>query len=333
MTRDRRIVFIVVLMALFALVPLVAGAIGQEFYVNQFRRILIYAIAAVSLDLILGVGGMVSLGHAAFLGIGAYVLGILHWHAERDVLLFGFLPATTSSFVTLPLAVIIAGALALAIGAISLRTSGLYFIMITLAFAQMLFFFFVSLRFQLEGRDYGGDDGLRYSGDTTIFGLIDTSNDTAFYYFVWALLALVLYLAHRLVHARFGATLLGIRENERRMRALGVETFRYKLAAFGLAGAIAGLAGALLAIQEGYVSPSVMHWTRSGDLIVMVVLGGMGSLFGPVAGAALFLLLEKFLPDYTEHWMLIFGPVLVAIVLFAKRGLIGLVDKRDGGHG
>ena len=336
MTRDRRLVFIFCLLAIFALLPLVASALEQEFYIGQIRRVLIFAIAAVSLDLILGFAGMVSLGHAAFFGIGAYVVAILHWHADREVALFGFLPGTTSSFVTLPLAMLIAGSLAAVIGAISLRTTGIYFIMITLAFAQMIYFLFVSLRFHENDRAYGGDDGLRFPGQTHVLGLIDTDDNLAFYYLVLGVLMLVLFLGHRLTRARFGLVLQGIRDNERRMRAIGFPTERYKLAAFTLAGAIAGLAGALLAHHESYVSPSLMHWTRSGDLVVMVVLGGMGSLFGPVAGAAMFLLLEKFLPDYTEHWMLVFGPILVLVVLFAKRGLIGLVDRRpearDGGH-
>lgn len=328
MTRDRRLLFIFGLLAIFALLPLVASALDQDFYIGQLRRVLIFAIAAVSLDLILGYAGMVSLGHAAFFGIGAYVVAILHWHEDREVLLFGLVPGTTSSFVTIPLAMLIAATLAAVIGAICLRTTGIYFIMSTLAFAQMIYFLFVSLRFHENDRAYGGDDGLRFPGRTRVLGVVDTDDNLAFYYLVLGVLMLVLFLGHRLTRARFGLVLQGIRDNERRMRAIGFPTPRYKLAAFVLSGAIAGLAGALLAFHEGYVSPSLMHWTRSGDLIVMVVLGGMGSLFGPVAGAAMFLLLEKFLPDYTEHWMLVFGPILVLVVLFAKRGLIGLVDRR-----
>lgn len=334
MTRDRRLLFIFGLLAIFALLPLVASALDQEFYIGQVRRVLIFAVAAVSLDLILGYAGMVSLGHAAFFGVGAYVVAILHWHADREVLLFGLVPGTTSSFVTIPLAMLVAAALAAVIGAICLRTAGIYFIMSTLAFAQMIYFLFVSLRFHENDRAYGGDDGLRFPGQTQVLGVVDTDSTIAFYYLVLAVLMLVLYLGHRLTRARFGLALQGIRDNERRMRAIGFPTPRYKLVAFVLSGAIAGLAGALLAFHEGYVSPSLMHWTRSGDLIVMVVLGGMGSLFGPVAGAAMFLLLEKFLPDYTEHWMLVFGPILVLVVLFAKRGLIGLVDGRtEAGRG
>jgi branched-chain amino acid transport system permease protein len=330
---DRRTMFAIVLMTALALLPLVAEALDQGFYVGQLRRVLIFAIAAVSLDLILGYGGMVSLGHAAFFGIGAYVVAILHWHADRELSLPGGIAPVTSSLAVLALAILAAALLAAAIGAICLRTSGIYFIMITLAFAQMLYFLFVSLRFEDAGRAYGGDDGLRFPVDAKLLGFVDTENDLTFYFAVWAILALLLWAGHRATRARFGFVLEGIRDNERRMRALGFDTDRYKLAAFTLSGAIAGLAGALFAYHESYVSPSLMHWTRSGDLVVMVVLGGMGSLFGPVAGATLFLLLEKFLPDYTQHWMLVFGPILVLLVLFAKRGLIGLVDRRDAGDG
>jgi branched-chain amino acid transport system permease protein len=330
---DRRIVFAIVLMAMLALLPVLAHMTGQEFYVGQLRRVLIFAIAAVSLDLILGYGGMVSLGHAAFFGIGAYVVAILHWHADRELALPGGLTPVTHSLIVLPLAMLVSGALAVVIGAISLRTTGIYFIMITLAFAQMLYFLFVSLRFEDGDRAYGGDDGLRFPGDTMLLGVVDTRDDLAFYFAVWTILAVLLFLGHRLTRARFGVVLQGIRDNERRMRALGFPTRRYQLAAFALSGAIAGLAGALYAHHESFISPSLMHWTRSGDLVVMVVLGGMASLFGPVAGATLFLLLEKFLPDYTEHWMLVFGPILVLLVLFAKGGLIALVDRREGRDG
>jgi branched-chain amino acid transport system permease protein len=329
MRLDRRALVALILLAAFAALPLVATATGQEFYVGQFRRIMIFAIAAISLDLILGYGGMVSLGHAAFVGVGAYVVGVLHWHADRELLLFGFIPGTTSPFVTFPLAMAIAGLLAALIGLVSLRTTGLYFIMITLAFAQMLYFLFVSWRFVDGEREYGGDDGLRFPATLEPFG-VDLAGELPFYYLVFAILALVLWLGRRVTESRFGLLLQGCRENERRMRALGFPTFRYKLAAFALAGAIAGLAGALMALHESYISPAIMHWTRSGDLVVMVVMGGMGTLVGPAAGATLFVLMEKFLPDWTEHWMLIFGPMVILIVLLARHGLLGLVERRRG---
>jgi branched-chain amino acid transport system permease protein len=326
---DRRTWFVIVLLAALALLPLVAIATDSDYQIAQFRRILIFAIAAVSLDLILGYGGMVSLGHAAFFGVGAYIVAILNWHAAREVPLFGMMLGTHNVLVTWTAAVVLSGALAGLIGLVSLRTTGIYFIMITLAFAQMVYFFFVSLR------AYGGDDGLRFPGDTVVLGLIDTENDVAFYYLVFGILCAVLYATRRLVNSRFGLVVQGCRENERRMKALGFATFRYKLACFSLAGALAGLAGALFAANESYISPSIMHWTRSGDLIVMVVLGGMGTLVGPVVGAIAFLFLEKTLPDYTEHWMVVFGPILLLLVLFARRGIFGWFlpkEDRHGGH-
>jgi branched-chain amino acid transport system permease protein len=314
---DRRTWFVVVLLMALAILPVVANATGNEFYIGQFRRILIFAIVAISLDLILGYGGMVSLGHAAFFGVGAYVVAILNWHADREVPLFGLMLGTHNVLITWTAAMLASALMALLIGLISLRTAGIFFIMITLAFAQMVYFFFVSLR------AYGGDDGLRFPGDTVVLGAIDTENDVAFYYLVFAILCATLYVCRRLVNSRFGMVVQGCRENERRMRALGFPTYKYKLAAFTLAGAIAGLAGALFAAHESYISPSIMHWTRSGDLIVMVVLGGMGTLIGPVIGAIAFLFLEKTLPDYTEHWMIVFGPILLLVVLFARRGIFG----------
>jgi branched-chain amino acid transport system permease protein len=335
---DRRAAFVLVLLAFFALLPAIAILLGQDFYIGQFRRILIFAIVAISLDLILGYGGMVSLGHAAFFGIGAYVVAILNWHAQQDTALLGFIPGAQSILVTWPAAILVSAAVALVVGAISLRTSGIYFIMITLAFAQMIYFFFVSLR------AYGGDDGLRFTGD---IGFIDAATnaladagydpartfDTLFYYLTFAVFLAVLFGSVRLVNSRFGLAIQGCRENERRMRAIGFPTFRYKLVCFAIAGGMAGLAGALFAAHESYISPSIMHWTRSGDLIIMIVLGGMGTLVGPVAGATLFLLLEKFLPDYTQHWPIVFGPILILVVLFAKRGIYGsLLPRMRHGH-
>jgi branched-chain amino acid transport system permease protein len=330
MKLDRRTWFVIVLLLALAALPLVVTSIGQEYQIAQFRRILIFAIAAVSLDLILGYGGMVCFGHAAFFGIGAYVVAILNWHAGREVPLVGEWMGTNNVLFTWPAAILVSGGIAALIGLVSLRTTGIYFIMITLAFAQMIYFFFVSLR------AYGGDDGLRFDGDTVAFGFIDTQDDMSFYYLVLAVLCAVLYGGRRLVNSRFGMVVQGCRENERRMKALGFPTTRYKLAAFAIAGATAGLAGALFAAHESYISPSIMHWTRSGDLIVMVVLGGIGTLVGPVVGAIAFLFLEKTLPDYTEHWMVVFGPILLLLVLFARRGIFGWFlpkeDRHGGGH-
>ncbi|MFQ5691426.1 MAG: branched-chain amino acid ABC transporter permease [Nitrospinota bacterium] len=304
--------------------PPVASALEEPFFIGLFSRILIYALAAVSLDLILGFGGMVSFGHAAFFGVGAYVVGILSFHGAEGSAILTWpltLMGTDSAFAAWPLAFFLSAGFAVAIGAVSLRTSGVYFIMITLAFAQMLFFFSVSLE------KYGGDDGLSLVGRSRLSGL-DLSDDATFYYVCLALLLGFLYLCHRLVNSRFGMVIRGCKENERRMGALGFPTYRYKLVCFAIAGAGAGLAGALIANQTEFVSPNLMHWTVSGEIMVMVILGGMGTLYGPVFGAAAFLLLEEVLSAYTEHWMIILGPTLILVVLFARRGLCGWLAAR-----
>jgi len=301
----RRTVVCLTLLAL-AVIPL--G--GEIFYTRLFTRILIYAMVACSLDLILGYGGMVSFGHAAFFGVGAYAVAILGHHG------------VTSGFMVWPVSIAAAAGLALVIGSISVRTSGVYFIMITLAFAQMLYYLAVSLT------AYGGDDGMRIARNT-FAGILDLRQHVVLYYVVLSLLCLVLWLGRRLVHSRFGVVLRGIKENERRMQALGYATCAYKLVGFVIAGAVAGLAGALIANQTAYVSPTLMHWTRSGEIMVMVILGGIGSGFGPVLGAVALLLAEEVLSSYTEHWMIVLGPMLLGVVLGAKRGMYGLLQSED----
>ena len=310
----RRGAFLATGLLLLTLVPPIAAAIGQPFYVDVFRRILIFAIAAVSLDLILGYGGMVSFGHAAYLGIGAYAVGILAFYGVHN------------GYVQWIIAVLASAAAAFVIGAISLRTSGLYFIMITLAFSQMLYYLGISVE------EYGGDDGMRLAARSAFPGVVDLRNGTAFYYVVLGLLVLSLVFAYRVVDSRFGMVIRGARSNEGRMRAIGFSTFRYRLVAFTIAGAMCGLAGALLVNHTDYVTPAFMHWTRSGDIMFMVILGGMGTLAGPVLGAVVLRLLEDLLlPAWTEHWQAILGPFLVLAVLFAKRGLVGLLPGgRDG---
>jgi len=293
-----------------ALVPMAAALLNQPFYLDLVRRIMIFAIAAVSLDLILGFGGMVSFGHAAFLGVGAYAVAIPAYYGIH------------SGFVQWPLAFGLSGLIALLIGAVSLRTSGVYFIMITLAFAQMLYYLGISIN------AWGADDGMRLARRSQFGGAVDLGNPYVFYYVVFGLLVLLLWLGHRLIHARFGMVIRAARSNEPRLRAVGFATFRYKLAAFVLAGAVGGLAGALLTNQTEYLTPSYMHWTRSGDIMVMVILGGMGTLFGPVLGAIVFLLLEDVLAAWTVHWQVVLGPLLVLIVLYARRGLWGLLAGR-----
>lgn len=296
-------------LAVVILVPL----FSDLFYTRLFTRIMIYAIVAVSLDIILGYGGMVSFGHAAFFGLGAYTVGILAQHGVE------------SAFLAWPAAITVCVLLAAVIGAISLRTSGVYFIMITLAFAQMLYYFFFSLE------EYGGSDGMPMLSRNTFAGLMDINEHMTFYYLVLAIMLLVLFVSLRLVQSRFGMVIQGVRENERRMRSLGFATFRYKLVCFVIAAAIAGLAGALIANQTLYISPSFMHWTRSGDILVMVILGGMGSLFGPVLGAFSLLLAEEVLSTYTEHWMILLGPLLILVVLFARGGIYGLLKGAKNG--
>ena len=325
---NRRTLAISVGAVLLAVLPVVAAAADEPYLVTLFSRILIYALAAASLDLMLGFGGMVSLGHAAFFGIGAYVVCILSFHAFDGTPLLSWpiqIDGQQSALVAWPLAVLLAAAAAAVIGALSLRTSGMHFIMITLAFAQMLYYFFVSLE------AYGGDDGLSLFARNTIPG-VDLGSDRQFYYLCLAALAAFLFFAWRLVHSRFGMVIRGCRENERRMKSLGFATYRYRLVCFIIAGAGAGLAGALIANQTEYVSPGLMHWTRSGEILVMVLLGGMGTLWGPVLGAASLLLMEEVLSIYTEHWMVFLGPFLVLVVLFAKRGIYGWIAGGGGAH-
>lgn len=318
MTRRDTLALAGLVLLLLAL-PMLAKAIGQPALIGLATRIMIYGIAAASLNLILGFGGMVSFGHAAFFGIGGYTVGILFQHFRLGETLFGF-AGTDQFFVAIPLAMLIAGLAALIIGALALRTTGLQFIMITLAFAQMLFFLFVALK------KYGGDDGLIIRRRSAIPGL-DMRDDTTFYFVVLAALALTLLALWRIVNSRFGMVLGGIRQNERRMAAIGISPYRYKLVAFLIAGLGAGLAGAMQANYARFVSPDMLHWTKSGELMIMVILGGTGTLFGPVIGAAALISLETLLTAYTEHWQLVLGPLLVFIILVSRGGLTGLVMR------
>jgi branched-chain amino acid transport system permease protein len=313
------------LLVLLAVVPLYSAVTGYAFLETLFARVIIMAMAAVSLNLIMGFGGMVSFGHAAYLGIGGYVIGIL---AKEGI---------TSGFIQWPVAILFSGLFALAVGALSLRTRGVYFIMITLAFAQMIYYVAVGLD------RYGGDDGLTINQRSQFAGLLNLSDRTVFYYLCLFALVATLYLVWRMVNSRFGMVIRGSRSNERRMRAIGFPTFRYKLVSFVIAGVLCGLAGVLEANRITFVSPAMMYWTRSGDLIVMAVLGGMGSVFGPVMGAVALLGLEELLPyaigivtyiatgkeivAAKEYWHLILGPMLLLIVLFARGGIDGLLVR------
>ncbi|MCX7325170.1 MAG: branched-chain amino acid ABC transporter permease [Hyphomicrobiales bacterium] len=303
---------------LFAL-PFAAGSLGNPAMTTLATRILIYAIAAASLNLVLGYGGLVSFGHAAFFGIGGYTVGILFHHHRFNEALFGLMLGTDQFLITLPAAILVSGLFAAAIGALALRTAGVQFIMITLAFAQMLFFLFVALK------RYGGDDGLIIRRRNGLFDL-NMRDDTTFYFVTLVFVVLFFALVWRIVNSRFGLVLGGIRQGERRMAAIGVSTYRYKLAAFVISGMGAGLAGALWANYARFVSPDMMHWTKSGELMVMVILGGAGTLLGPLFGSAALILLETVLAAYTERWQVFLGPILIVIILFFRGGLAGLVD-------
>jgi branched-chain amino acid transport system permease protein len=292
-------------------------AMDGLFYVSLASRILIYAIAATSLNLVLGYGGMVSFGHAAFFGAGAFVVGILAVEGVR------------SAWIAWPAAIVVAALAALVIGAMSLRTRGVYFIMITLAFAQMMFYLVNSMK------AYGGDEGLTLPQRASNLG-----NEVVFYYVVLALLAATIFLLDKLIHSRFGRVIVAIRENEARAEAIGLPVFRYQLACFVIAGAAAGLAGALLANHGKYVNPNVLHWAQSGTLMIMVILGGVGRLWGGAIGAAVLLGLEHLIADYPIGWLAALAPnyqqhanlgvgaVLLAIVLFAPQGVAGLLSRK-----
>ncbi len=304
-----RTVTVVVLLAALAFLPVYVELGGSRFLLTLFTRIIILAMAAVSLNLILGFGGMMSFGHAVYLGIGGYAVGML---AHEGIY---------SGFVQWPVALAASALFALVIGALSLRTRGVYFIMITLAFAQMAYYIVAGLA------RYGGDDGLTIYKRSQFFEPINLSNKTQFYYICLGLLYASIYLVWRMVNSRFGMVIQGSRANDTRMRAIGFPTFRYKLTCFVIAGTLCGLAGALLANHTDFVSPAMMYWTRSGDLIIMVVLGGMGSVVGPVFGAVALLVLEEALSGITEYWQIILGPLLLLVVLFARGGIDGLLGR------
>ncbi|MDP3821037.1 MAG: branched-chain amino acid ABC transporter permease [Burkholderiales bacterium] len=298
------------LLASLAAVPAVAAGFEQPFWIAFFARILIYAVAATALNLALGYGGLVSFGHALFLGIGAYAVGLCAFHGIG------------SGWVHLLVAVVAAALIGLLVGAISLRTSGMAFIMITLAFAQMGYFLLVSLK------QYGGDDGLPVA-TTSRFGPFDLGSASAVYYAAWLVLVATTYWMARLRVAPFGMALRGARQNARRIDAIGLQARQVQLAAFVLSGMVCALAGVLLANLNAFVSPSTLAWTVSGELIVMVVLGGIGTVFGPLLGALVFLGLEEVLKGFTEHWMAVFGPLIVLVALFGRRGIAGWLEALD----
>jgi branched-chain amino acid transport system permease protein len=291
-----------------ALLPIVALLTGGSYLVSLGSRVMIFAVAAVALDLLVGYGALISFGHAAFVGLGAYAVGILSAYGITDAL------------VSLPVALAVSAAYAFLTGVVCLRTKGVYFIMITLAFGQMAFFTASSLA------PFGGDDGLTIAARNTVAGFALLRNERAFYYVVLFCLLGTYLFCRALVASRFGRVVRGAKENPVRVATIGFDVYRFQLATYVVAGGLAGLAGFLLANATEFVSPAYMSWQRSGELIVMVLLGGLGSLDGAIIGAAAYLLTEEWLSGVTEHWKVIFGPVLVLIVLFARGGLLGLAS-------
>jgi len=295
-------------MVLLLTLPLVAYVTGNVFYLDFATRIVCLSFAAVSLNLILGFGGMISFGHAAFVGIGAYMVGIPAYHGYE------------SGWLHFPLAMGVAALFALLTGAICLRTKGVYFIMITMAFAQMAYYFFLSLE------EYGGDDGLTIY-NRSVLNIIDIENKVVLFLLAYAALVAGIYAVYRIVNSRFGMVVRGCQSNEARMKALGYNTYAYRLTAYVIAGAMCGLAGALLGNFQSFISPDMMSWSRSGELMFMVILGGTGTLFGPVFGAVAFLVIEEILSAFTTYWALPFGILLILSVLFIKGGLSGLIHR------
>ena len=303
---SRSLVLCAVTLLVFAAVPVAASLAAERYLLDLATRVMIFAIAAIALDLVVGYGGLVSFGHAAFIGLGAYAVGILSAHGIDDAL------------VSLPLALLVSMLFALATGLVCLRTTGAHFIMMTLAFGQMAFFTATSLA------PYGGDNGLSLAARNTIAGLPLLKGDRPFYFVVLVCLVGTLMACRTIVHSRFGRVLRGTRENPVRMATMGFAVRRFRLAAYVISGGFGGLAGFLLANSTEFVSPAYMSWQRSGELIVMVLLGGLGSLYGAVIGTAAYLLAEEWLSAVTEHWKVIFGPLLVLVVVFARGGLVGL---------
>jgi branched-chain amino acid transport system permease protein len=302
----------VVLFLLFAALPLLAAFKAEGYVLSLVTRVMIFAIAALALDLLIGYGALVSFGHAAFIGLGAYTVGILGAHGIHDAL------------ISLPLALAVSALFAWATGIVCLRTKGVYFIMITLAFGQMIYFTASSLA------PYGGDDGLTIRMRSTFAGFPILASDRALYYVCLGCLLGTYLLCRALIVSRFGRVYRGARENALRMSTIGFDVYRFQLAMYVIAGMLGGLSGFLLGNATDFVSPAFMSWQRSGELLIMVIFGGIGTLTGAIVGAAAFLLTEEWLSGITEHWKVIFGPLLVVVALFAPGGLIGVAQRLRG---
>lgn len=306
-----RLVLIGILVVIaFVALPFYVKMTGNVHLLNIATKIAIFSIAAVGLNLILGFGGMVSLGHAAYLGIGGYAVGILASHG------------ITSAWIQWPLGLAVSALAAFVIGSLSLRTKGVFFIMVTLAFAQMIYFIGVGLQ------PYGGDDGLTIYSRSEFGSFLPLGNRMVFYFVVLALLALVVFIVARIVNSPFGLVLKAAAINERRVRAVGYPAYWYQLAAFVISGTICGLAGILFANHNDFISPAVMHWTRSGDLVLMLVLGGMSTVLGPVFGVIVFMVLEEVLVAYVHYWQFFVGIVLFLVIRYAQGGIEGFLARR-----
>ena len=317
-----------VLIALFVGVALAAWIMDEPYLITLATKAAIFAIAGVGLNFALGFGGLVSFGHAVFFGLGGYAMGILAFHAQTytPILEWPFaINGTRSMPVIWCVAIVVSAVVAVGIGALSLRTNGVYFIMITLAFAQMFYYFAISWP------AYGGEDGLSIYVRNEFPGL-NTMDPIQYFAICFTLLLLVLFFVHRAAHSSFGLMLRAARQNEERVQAVGHTPFRLYLTAFVISGAITGLAGALFADLNRFVSPTLLSWHTSGEIMIFVILGGVGRVFGPVAGAALFILLEYVLGGLSEFWHIYLGAILLGVVLFARGGLYGLIAGREVAH-
>lgn len=317
---------ILLVLAALASVPTIATLIGEPFIIRLFTRAVIFAIVAVSLNFVLGYGGLVSLMHSSIFGVGAYTVAILAYHDYESTKFLGLFAGTDNLLFSMPLALLLAMFVSGLTGIVSLRTSGTYFIMITLAFNQMLYYFFVALQ------QYGGEDGLQILASLH-FADMNITKRVTFFYVALGVLTAVIFFFSRLVQSRFGIILRATAQNERRVVALGIPPLRYKLMAFAISGAVTGLAGALWATGQGFVSPSDLSWVRAGDYVVMAVLGGMGRVWGPVLGSVLFVLLEAYLPSWTQFWQLPFGIVVVLIVVYLRGGLVDVLGRKQSSNG
>lgn len=306
-----------VTVALIAIVPLLSYWMGHLFWIDLFTRLVILSLAALSLNLLLGCSGLASFGHAVYLGIGAYAVGIPAYHAT-----YGGVEwlASYSGYLHFAIAIVASALFALLTGAISLRTKGIHFIMITMAFSQMIYYTLVSIE------EYGADDGLTIDLRSE-FSTVNLDDPVQLFLICYVSMLAFMFIIHRLMHSRFGRILEGAKQNPERMLALGVQPYRYQLVAFVIAGAMCGYAGALMANYSTFISPSIIEWTRSGELMFMIILGGTSYLLGPVLGAALFILIEYYLSSWTIYWHLPFGILLILTVLLFRGGVAGMVSK------